>query len=142
MAGTPRVRFIYRSRSVQYPMLAALRASGAWEQVGLDAGDELQFISSASTADPMLMNGEVDFILGSHVTPYLRYDEGVPFVYLGQTVNTTDSVVVTRLPINGLEELRGLRIADAIGEDMHPHGNHIMYLRRSGVSEDEVTWID
>src|ERR1700722_7878499 len=124
MAGTPRVRFIYRSRSVQYPMLAALRASGAWEQVGLDAGDELQFISSASKADPMLMDGEVDFILGSHVTPYLRYDEGVPFVYLGQTVNKVDDFMITKNPINGVEDVRGLRVAGLLDRHHHAPRNH------------------
>lgn len=141
MPAQARVRFIHRSRSIQYPMLAALRACRAWEQVDLDPGDELVYVEDAAPGDEMLMKGEIDFILGSHVTPYLRYDEGVPFVYLGQTVNSIDDAVLSAKPINGVEDLKGLRIAGHIDRPRHDYQNHVLYLRRAGIPEDGVEWI-
>jgi ABC-type nitrate/sulfonate/bicarbonate transport system substrate-binding protein len=142
MTDKTHIKFVHRSRSIQYPMLAAVGASGAWGTVGIDPGDELDYVSDANKADQMLMNGEIDFILGSHVTPYLRYDEGVPFVYLGQTVNLSDDAVLSQRPISGVEDLRGLRIADRLDRAHHAHGNHILELRRAGIAEDEVEWVD
>lgn len=142
MAELTPVNFVHRSRSVQYPMLAALRACEAWQRAGLDPGDELIYEPDAARGDDSLMRGEIDFILGSHVTPYLRYDEGVPFVYLGQTVNKVDDYVITKKPISGVEELRGLRIAGQLERAHHAHGNHQLYIRRAGIPDDGVQWIE
>jgi ABC-type nitrate/sulfonate/bicarbonate transport system substrate-binding protein len=140
--GSKKIRLVYRSRAVQYPLLAAMRAAGAWERSGLDVGDAIPYVKGASKSDKMLMDDEIDVIFGSHVTPYLRYDEGVPFVYLGQTVNRVEDSVATREPIDSLAELRGKRLADEVDAESHPFGNHILYLRRAGVAEDEVTWVN
>lgn len=140
-SGSKKVRVIYRSRSVQYPLLAAMRAAGAWDGVGLDVG-EVPYVKGASKSDKMLIDDQTDVIFGSHVTPYLRYDEGVPFVYLGQTVNRVEDAVVSREPISSLAELRGKRLGDETDDESHPFGNHILYLRREGVAEDDVTWVN
>jgi ABC-type nitrate/sulfonate/bicarbonate transport system substrate-binding protein len=138
---TKKIRLVYRSRAVQYPLLAAIRAAGAWQRSGLDVG-EVPYVKGASKSDKMLIDDEIDLIFGSHVTPYLRYDEGVPFVYLGQTVNRVEDSVASREPIDSLAELRGRRLADEVDAESHPFGNHILYLRRAGVAEDEVTWVN
>lgn len=136
------VRFVFRSRPVQLPMLLAMRASGAWTRAGLDPGPGLPYVSNAREGDSMLERGEIDLVLGSHVTPYLRYDDGVPFVYLGQTVNWKDDVLVTRDPVSALEEIRGWRIADRVGVNSHARGNHILYLRRVGIAKQDCEWVD
>lgn len=141
MSNLKKVRVLYRSRAVQYPMLAAMKAANAWEQAGLDVGN-VPYVKGANASDSMLINDEIDVIFGSHVTPYLRYDEGVPFVYLGQSVNDVDDSAVTSSPISSLDELRGKRLADETDDESHPFGNHILYMRRAGVEEHEVEWVN
>lgn len=135
------VRVIYRSRGIQLSLLAAMKASEAWSRAGLDPGPEVAFVANAADADPMLESGQVDFIFGSHVSPYLRFDDGVPYVYLGQTVNQADDVVATRSALTSLRDLRGRRVADRIDRERHSHGNRVLFLRREGVAEDEVSWV-
>lgn len=93
------------------------------------------------------MNGECDFIFCSHITPYLLRFHGQPFVYLGQTVNWTDDVLVSREPMASPKDLEGKRLAEdpsATPErhgGAHPAGNHLLYLRRAGVDAHEITFI-
>ena len=141
MSDTLPIRLVYRSRGIQLTLVSALAASGAWEKVGLDPGGDIPFIAKAADADPKLIGGEIDFIFGSHVTPYLRYDEGVPFVYLGQTVNCSDDVVVSSKPISDVADLRGMRIGDHLGTG-HPHGNRTLFLDRAGLRDGDVTWVE
>jgi ABC-type nitrate/sulfonate/bicarbonate transport system substrate-binding protein len=141
MSNLRPVRVVYRSKTIQHPLMAAMKAADAWSQAGLDPGGDIEYVSGAAKADGRLINGDLDFIFGSHVTPYLRYDEGVPFVYLGQTVNYADDSVASARPMSEVEDLRGLRIADRLDSNSHPHGNHILFLRRAGIAEDEVVWI-
>ena len=140
-SGSKKIRVLYRSRPVQYPLLAAMRAARAWERAGLEVGD-VPYVRGASKGDKMLADDEIDVIFGSHVTPYLRYDEGVPFVYLGQAVNWCDDSVVSRKPISSLDELRGMRLADQTDDEHHPFGNHVLYLRREGIGENDVAWLN
>lgn len=136
-----KVRIIYRSRDGQYPLFAAMRACGAWEEVGVDPGSEIGFVSGTYDSENMLLDDQVDLIFGSHVTPYLRYDEGRPFVYLGQVMNFSEDVLITKSPIKSIADIKGKRIGDDLSEESHPHGNHILYLRRGGVEESDVTWV-
>jgi ABC-type nitrate/sulfonate/bicarbonate transport system substrate-binding protein len=43
--------------------------------------------------------------------------------------------------VSDVADLRGLRIADKLRDNSHPHGSHILYLRRAGIAEDEVVWV-
>ena len=140
-AHRKKLRVMYRSRPVQYPLLAAMRAADAWERAGLDVGD-VPYVKGANQGDKMLADDEIDVIFGSHVTPYLRYDEGVPFVYLGQAVNLTDDSVVSREPVSDLSDLHGKLLADQTDDEHHPFGNHILFLRRAGLAEDDVRWLN
>jgi ABC-type nitrate/sulfonate/bicarbonate transport system substrate-binding protein len=142
MGDKLRVRVIYRSRGIQLSLLAAMRAGKAWEEAGLDPGDDVPWVRDAADGDAMLEAGDVDFIFGSHVTPYVRFGEGVPFVYLGQTVNWSDDVLVTRAPVAGVGDVRGLRMAEKLSRHSHSRGNRLLFLQRAGVDESEVQWID
>jgi hypothetical protein len=138
--GLP-VRVCYRSKAIQYPLMAAMEATDAWGKAGLDL-TYLTFVSGAAASDPMLIDGEVDFIFGSHISPYLHKAKGIPMVYLGQTVNWCDDVLVTRDPVPDLRMLRGKSIIERdVEQTNHPFGNHKVYLQRGGVDLTEVDFI-
>jgi ABC-type nitrate/sulfonate/bicarbonate transport system substrate-binding protein len=140
------LNLVYRSRAVQYPFLAALKASNAWERAGIEL-KTLKFVSGAANSDPMLINGECDFIFGSHISPYIHRMNGHPFVYLGQTVNWTDDVIVSKAPISSMQDLQGKRFVETEGvtaerhHGHHPGGNHLLYLKREGVDPHKLTFV-
>jgi ABC-type nitrate/sulfonate/bicarbonate transport system substrate-binding protein len=141
------LNLVYRSKAIQYPLIAAINACDGWERAGLDL-KSLQFVSGADRSDPMLMRGECDFIFGSHISPYIHRFHGQPFVYLGQTVNWVDDVLVSREPIRDLRELEGKRLAEDEGvtperhHGRHPAGNHLLYLRRAGADAHKITFVE
>ena len=136
------VKIVYRSKKISIPLLAAMKASGAWQTAGLEV-EQLDYVSGAAKSDPMLINGEVDFIFGSHISPYIHRANGVPIVYLGQSVNWATDHLVTRSPIADLTALRGAVLAEEKTKTTsHPWGNHKLYLQRGGVDLTEVDFID
>src|SRR5438270_11948437 len=136
------LNLVYRSKAVQFPLLTAMKAANAWERAGIDL-KSLKFVSGAANSDPMLINGECDFIFGSHISPYIHRMNGHPFVYLGQTVNWTDDVIVTREPINKVSDLKGKRFVEREGLTAdrhggnHPGGNHLLHLKRDGLDRHD-----
>src|SRR5436190_1135471 len=92
------LNLVYRSRPIQYPLIAAMNACDAWERAGLDL-QSVAYVAGADKSDPMLVRGECDFIFGSHISPYLHRFHGQPFVYLGQCVNWVNDVLVSREPL-------------------------------------------
>ena len=92
------LRLVYRSRPIQYPLIAAMNACDAWERAGIDL-QSVTYVAGAARSDPMLVRGECDFIFGSHISPYLHRFHGQPFVYLGQCVNWVNDVLVSREPL-------------------------------------------
>jgi len=140
------LNLVYRSKAVQFPLLTAMKASNAWERAGIEL-KSLTYVSGAANSDPMLIKGECDFIFGSHISPYIHRMNGHPFVYLGQTVNWVDDVIVSREPIKSLKELEGKRLAETTGvtaerhHGHHPGGNHLLYLRREGVDTKKITFV-
>jgi ABC-type nitrate/sulfonate/bicarbonate transport system substrate-binding protein len=140
------LNLVYRSRPLQYPLLAAMKKSGAWEKAGIDV-KSVQYVSGAAKSDPMLVNGECDFIFGSHISPYIHRMNGQPFVYLGQTVNWIDDVMVSKEPITSLRDLEGKKLVETEGvtaerhHGHHPGGNHLLYLRREGADPHKITFV-
>jgi ABC-type nitrate/sulfonate/bicarbonate transport system substrate-binding protein len=140
------LNLVYRSRRLQYPLLAAMKACDAWQRAGVDVRS-LKFVSGAAQSDPMLVKGECDFIFGSHVSPYIHRFKGQPFVYLGQTVNWCDDVLVSREPLQSAKDLEGKRLCDRNGlsptnfGSNHSAGNHLLYLLREGVDLAKVEFV-
>ncbi len=140
------LELVYRSRPIQYPLLAAMKACKAWEQAGIEL-KSVKFVSGAAQSDPMLIKGECDFIFGSHISPYIHRYHGHPFVYLGSTVNWVDDVMVTKEPIRSLKELEGKtfsEIAKATPDThhgSHPAGNHLLYLKREGADPHKIKYV-
>jgi ABC-type nitrate/sulfonate/bicarbonate transport system substrate-binding protein len=140
------LNLVYRSRRLQYPLLAAMKACDAWQRAGVDLRS-LKYVSGAAQSDPMLVNGECDFIFGSHVSPYIHRFNGQPFVYLGQTVNWADDVLVSLEPLQHAKDLQGKRLCDRNGLSPtnfggnHSAGNHLLYLLREGVDLSQVSFV-
>lgn len=140
MADLP-VKIVYRSKKISIPLLAAIEATDGWAKAGLDV-QKLDYVGGAAESDPMLFGGEVDFIFGSHISPYIHRANGKPIVYLGQSVNWATDSLVTRAPITSMAELRGKTMAESKTKvASHPWGNHKLYLQRGGVDLSEIGFV-
>lgn len=136
------VKIVFRAPS-QYPLLFTIREAGLWEENGLDAN--LTLIRKTAVAEETLESGRADFIFGNHITPYRkRFFRGIPFVYLGQTVNYTDDILITRQGVTGLTQLVGktfsvdpLRTAEGHLVS-HPRLHVDLYLERAGMTIDQI----
>ena len=111
-----------------------------WEladKAGILAKMNLSVRSLEETDDPRvaekaLFAGNIDFICGNHITPYVWVARGNPIVCLASPSNGIQSRVITREPVSSLAEFKatGLRIADSnlVGSNgIAGHGrlNHI-----------------
>jgi ABC-type nitrate/sulfonate/bicarbonate transport system substrate-binding protein len=139
------IRGIYRSHS-HLPIWEILDKAGIWPQVGIES-ISMDYCADPPHAEAALFDGSIDFISGNHITPYALLREGKPIVSIASPVNGVRDRLVSREPISSVEELRGKRIADRPLNSResgmhHPTGNHILYLRKAGLTLDDLTWID
>jgi len=119
--------------------------AGIWEQVGLKVSFE--FCDSSEAAEKALFSGDIDFVSGNHISPYLLVRRGKPIVSLTSPSNSVDDRLVTRLPVKAVSELKGKRIGDttlvdSIGGYHHPRGNHMLYVMRGGLRLNDVEWVE
>ena len=138
------IRGFYRSHS-HLPIWEVMDKAGIWEQVRLKVSFE--FCDSSSAAEKALFGGDIDFVSGNHISPYLLVRRGKPIVCLASPSNTVNDRLVTRFPVEKISELRGKRIGDttlvdSIGGYHHPRGNHMLYVMRGGLRLDEVEWVE
>lgn len=128
-----------------------------WEladKAGILGRMKLTLRSSEETDDPRvaeaaLFAGDIDFICGNHITPYLWVGRGKPIVCLASPSNAVQGRVITREPVTSLAELkaRGLRIADtnlvsSNGIAGHGRLNHILHVMRQGYELGEAEWLE
>jgi len=138
------VRGLYRSPS-HLPIWEVMEKAGIWSQVGLKVS--LEFCNSSEAAERALLGGDVDFVSGNHISPYLLVRRGKPIVCLTSPSNSVHDRLVTRFPVAQVAELRGKRIGDttlvdALGGYHHPRGNHMLYVMRGGLKLNEVEWVE
>src|SRR6266511_227041 len=138
------IRGFYRSHS-HLPIWEVMDKAGIWEKVGLKVSFE--FCNSSEVAEKALFGGEVDFVSGNHISPYLLVKRGKPIVCLTSPSNSVNDRLVTRSPVKKVSELEGKRIGDttlvdSIGGYHHPRGNHMLYVLRAGLKLDEVEWVE
>lgn len=138
------IRGLYRSHS-HLPIWEVMEKAGIWEQVGLKVSFE--FCDSSEAAEKALFSGDVDFVSGNHISPYLLVRRGKPIVSLTSPSNSVHDRLVTRLPVKAVAELKGKRIGDttlvdSIGGYHHPRGNHMLYVMRGGLRLDEVEFVE
>ena len=138
------IRGFYRSHS-HLPIWEVMEKAGIWEHIGLKVSFE--FCDSSAAAEKALFGGDVDFVSGNHISPYLLVKRGQPIVCLTSPSNPTNDSLVTHFPIKRVAELRGKKIGDttlvdSIGGYHHPRGNHMLYVMRGGLKLDEVEWVE
>src|SRR5258706_11490763 len=138
------IRGFYRSHS-HLPIWEVMEQAGIWEKNGLKVSFE--FCNSSEAAEKALFGGDVDFVSGNHISPYLLVKRGKPIVCLSSPSNTVNDRLVTRAPVKSVAELKGKRIGDttlidSIGGYHHPRGNHMLYVMRGGLKLDDVEWVE
>src|SRR5919108_1930950 len=138
------IRGFFRAHS-HLPIWEVMDKAGIWQQNGLKVSFE--FCDSSSAAEKALFGGDVDFVSGNHISPYLLVRRGKPIVSLSSPSNSVNDKLVSRFALERLLELRGKRIGDttlvdSIGGYHHPRGNHMLYVMRSGLRLDEVQWVE
>ena len=138
------IRGFYRSHS-HLPIWEVMDKAAIWERVGLKV--TFEFCDSSSAAEKALFDGNVDFVSGNHISPYLLVRRGKPIVSLTSPSNSVNDKLVARFPIKQVSELRGKRIGDttlvdSIGGYHHPRGNHMLYVMRGGLRLDEVEFVE
>jgi len=135
---------LFRSHS-HLPIWEVMEKAGIWEKNGLKVSFE--FCDSSEAAEKALFGGDVDFISGNHISPYLLVKRGKPIVCLSSPSNSVNDRLVTDFAVKQVSELRGKRIGDttlvdSIGGYHHPRGNHMLYVLRAGLKLDEVEWVE
>ena len=138
------IRGLYRSHS-HLSIWEVMDKAGIWEQVGLKVSFE--FCDSSEAAEKALFSGDIDFVSGNHISPYLLVRRGKPIVSLTSPSNSVDDQLVTRFPVKAVSELKGKRIGDttlvdSIGGYHHPRGNHMLYVMRGGLRLNDVEWVE
>lgn len=126
------VRFPYRSEE-HLTILDAINESGAWENQNLDV--KYDFFIEKAESHNALANREVDFVGGSHITPYSERTRGDEWVYLGQTRTHVTFSLATRpdSQISSIPDLAGNTVIRGSG---HPGLNERLLLHQHGLQEE------
>lgn len=143
--GRVRVRGLHRS-SKHLPLWEVIARTHAWEEAGIELIG-LEHCKSPPAAEAALLDGNIDFISGNHLTPYALLAEGKPIVSIASPDNFTRGAICSTEPVRSILDLRGKRVADTplTGRDggfRHSRGNHMMYMIRAGMGVDEVEWVE
>jgi ABC-type amino acid transport substrate-binding protein len=122
--------------------------SGILGELGLSIRT-LESAEYSGKADDALFNGEIDFIVGNHLSPYLHMANGLPVVCIASPGNFVRDRIISREPIESLADFKGkdLRIADSYFVDQwgglnHPRGNHMLDVYRAGFEPGEAEWVE
>jgi len=86
------IRGLYRSHS-HLPIWEVMEKADIWDQVGLKVGFE--FCDSSEAAEKALFSGDVDFVSGNHISPYLLVRRGKPIVSLSSPSNSVNYSVAS-----------------------------------------------
>ena len=140
------IRGLFRSHS-HLPIWEVMEKAGIWEQNGLKVSFE--FCDSSEAAEKALFGGDVDFVSGNHISPYLLVKRGKPIVCLSSPSNSVNDRLVTRFALKQVSELRGKRHrrydARSIpsADIITARGNHMLYVcaRRIEIRRD-VEWVE
>jgi hypothetical protein len=109
----------------------------------------LEYADNSKEAEAKLFGGSLDFIAGNHISPYMWVARNRPIVQIASPGNFVRDSIVSRRPIESLEEWAGkeIRIADQnyhdrYGSVQHPRGNHILETIRAGMTLEQEHWVD
>jgi ABC-type nitrate/sulfonate/bicarbonate transport system substrate-binding protein len=126
------INFPYRAPS-HLPFLHVVSESGSWEKYGLDVNYKYKI--SSKDAHLTVPTMETEFVGGNHVSTYAHRAHGDSWVYLGQTLNSTNCRLVARADsdIFSVSDLKGKKIGT---RGMHPGLNDWLYLKQRGLDVD------
>src|SRR4051812_222983 len=109
----------------------------------------LEYADNSKEAEAKLFAGDLDFIAGNHISPYMWVAHNRPIVQIASPGNFVRDSIVSKRPIESLDELAGqeVRIADQnfhdrYGSVQHPRGNHILETLRAGMTLEQEHWVD
>jgi len=101
----------------------------------------LEYADNSKEVEAQLFGGKLDFIAGNHISPYMWVAHNRPIVQIASPGNFVRDSIVSRRPIESLDELAGkeVRIADQnfhdrYGSVRHSRGNHILETLRAGMT--------
>lgn len=145
--GSTPVRFVFRSASM-IPLLTVMQGRGLWERQGIDV-QHIEFTEDPASAEERLFSGEIDFIFGNHVSPYLRLSQGNPIVCLAQSTNWMQTWIATSPDVETLPMLKGKKVLSkplflASGKfSGHNWGNNLLFLELNGVRvKEDIDYVD
>jgi ABC-type nitrate/sulfonate/bicarbonate transport system substrate-binding protein len=136
-----KIAFPYRS-STHLPFLHVVAESGAWERHGLEV--EYNKRISSGRAHDAVLQGDVEFVGGNHLSPYGHRARGDRWVFLGQTVNYVPGRKLVVRPDSGIEKIEDLRGKVVGSRGNHPRYNDWLQLKQHGldVDRDDVGLVD
>lgn len=129
-----KIKFPYRSAR-HLALLHVVHESGAWKRQGLSV--EYDFYVDPEKAHQLLKQGEVQFVGGNHITPYIKRATGDNWTYVGQTANYVGQAIIVKKEskIRRLEDLRGKSLAAKGTGGPHIWLNAWLVLQKSGLGE-------
>lgn len=136
------LKIVYRKSHLQMPLIALIQTQDLWAKFGLEV--DLELVSKTSEAERKLIDNEVNIVIGNHVTPLASRLKGHPIIYLGQATNKWVDLLVTiegRTDISKTGDLAGKRIAMPYPLEDHPGLIAMMYLERSRIGFNQVSWV-
>jgi ABC-type nitrate/sulfonate/bicarbonate transport system substrate-binding protein len=127
-----KARLAYRPSGYQLPIISLIQERKLYHQFGLDA--EMDLVERTEEAERLLIEGEIGFVIGNHITPMADRVKGVPIIYMAQATNwSVDRMVTLRTDINGIPDLKGKRITFGGLGDSHPSLTKRLYVSRAGL---------
>ena len=108
----------------------------------------MDFCLTSAEAESALVEGRVDFVSGTHISPYVKVARGEPIVCLASPNNQLQDSLVSNRPIKAVSDLKGMRIVETslVHPDTgynHPRGNHMLYVKKAGLDVNrDVSWLE
>ncbi|MFC1968420.1 ABC transporter substrate-binding protein [Chloroflexota bacterium] len=127
-----KVRLAYRPSSWQLPVISLIQERKLYREFGLDA--EMNLAEKSEEAERLLIQGDIDFVIGNHIVPMADRVKGIPIIYMAQATNwSVDRMVTLNPDINGISDLKGKRITYGSFDNSHPSLTKRLYISRAGL---------
>lgn len=127
-----KVNFPYRAAS-HLPLLHVIAESGSWEKHNIEVNYNYKITKEDAHIE--VPSEHVEFVGGNHVSTYGQRAYGDTWMYLGQTLNYTNTRLVVRKDsgIVSFADLRGKRIGT---KGAHPGLNDWLMCKQRGLDVD------
>lgn len=126
------IQFPYRSGS-HLPLLHTIDESGAWTDRDLNV--EYDYFIGMDESHEKLASNEVEFVGGTHISPYSERTRGDDWIHLGQTVDAVEFSLVTR-PDSDISKVSDLAGKTVTTKSTHPALNKRLFLYQHGLDQE------